>query len=170
MERNGTIEQTTLNEEEVQTNENKKRSSRVQRAPLKFTHQRNQNEAKQQNLWNEKQNRNRNLERKTMLEATQLAQIIHDMDLLNIKILGLCETRWPGNGEITNRNGSVLLYSGKEESEKRMGGVSILLSRKARMSMLQWNPISDRIITVRMKTSLHQSGKLQLYSVTHLQM
>ena len=93
---------------------------------------------------------------RTMLETTQLAQIIHEMDLLNIKILGLCETRWPGNGEITNRNGSVLLYSGKEESEKRMGGVSILLSRKARMSMLQWNPISDRIITVRMKTSVRK--------------
>ena len=83
-----------------------------------------------------------------MLEATQLAQIIHEMDLLNIKILGLCETRWPGNGEITNRNGSVLLSLGNEESEKRMGGVGILLSREARKSMLQWNPISDRIITV----------------------
>ena len=74
---------------------------------------------------------------RTMLEATQPAQIIHEMDLLNIKILGLCETRLPENGEIINRNGSVLLYSGKEHSEKRMGGVGILLSREARKSMSQ---------------------------------
>ncbi|KAJ3660036.1 hypothetical protein Zmor_011692 [Zophobas morio] len=79
---------------------------------------------------------------RTMLEATQLAQIIHEMDLLNMKMLGLYETRWPGNGKITNRNGSVLLYSGKEESEKRMGGVGILLSLK--LERVCYNGISFR--------------------------
>ena len=132
MQRNRTIEQSIVKEEEVQTNENKKEEdSRVQRADdsLTLNLHINETKTKQNNKIFGMKNKTRigTWSVRTMLEATQLAQIIHEMDLLNIKILGLCETRWPGNGEITNRNGSVLLYSGKEESEKRKGEIGILL-------------------------------------------
>nr|CAI5855455.1 unnamed protein product [Callosobruchus analis] len=82
-----------------------------------------------------------------MLEPSKLTHILKEKILLNIKVLGLCETRWPGSGKKLNSDGSLLVSSGKEENEERIGGVGIILSKIARNILLSWHPVSDRIIT-----------------------
>nr|CAI5849927.1 unnamed protein product [Callosobruchus analis] len=103
-----------------------------------------------------------------MLEPSKLTQILKEMYLLNIKVLGLCETRWPGSGEKLNSNGSLLIYLGKEENEERIGGVGIILSKIARNSLLSWHPVSDRIITVRLKTPVRKTSIVQCYAPTEI--
>ena len=58
----------------------------------------------------------------------------------------------------------MLLYSGKENKEDpHEAGVGIMLSKKARKSLIEWEPISDRIIKARnQKTTI-----IQCYSPTN---
>ena len=50
------------------------------------------------------------------------------MKRLNINILGVCEHRWPGNGEMALEGGKFY-YSGNTESNHR-NGVGIVVDRK----------------------------------------
>lgn len=57
---------------------------------------------------------------RTMLDTTKLDQVLNEMDLFKLDLLGLCETRWPGQGDKLNKNGSSILFSGKGEHEDRL--------------------------------------------------
>ncbi|KAK9719683.1 hypothetical protein QE152_g22489 [Popillia japonica] len=96
--------------------------------------------------------------------ATKLDQVLNEMDLFKLDLLGLCDTRWPGQGDKLNKNGSTILFSGKGEHEDRLNGVAIIISKNARKSLLEWKPISDRILTVRIKSSVRLITIIQCYA------
>jgi hypothetical protein len=101
-----------------------------------------------------------------MMEPTKLAQIEKERNAYHIEILGLSETRWNGSGEHRIPQGGILLYSGKPINAKHESGVGILLSQKARKSLIEWNPISDRIIMTRFSTKLRNLVLIQCYAPT----
>lgn len=68
------------------------------------------------------------------------------MNLLDLKILELYVTRWRGKEAIVTNNGILLLYSRKKQNERKIGGVGMILNKKARKSMTE---ILDRFLTVR---------------------
>ncbi|KAK9708744.1 Endonuclease-reverse transcriptase [Popillia japonica] len=105
---------------------------------------------------------------RTMLDTTKLDQVLNEMDLFKLDLLGLCETRWPGQGDKLNKNGSSILFSGKGEHEDRLNGVAIIISKNARKSLLEWKPISDRILTVRIKSSVRPITIIQCYAPTEV--
>ena len=72
------------------------------------------------------------------------------MQRYNLTLMGMCEIRWTDHGETKLQTGETLLYSGKNE-EGHKADVGILLSKKTADSLLEWNPVSDRIITARFK-------------------
>ena len=131
---------------------------------LKFTHQRNQNEAKQQNLWNEKQNTNRNLERKNNVRSNSAGADntwngppqYQDSRVMWDKMA----RKWRNNKQKWQRL-ALLRERGKREKN---GWSRYPAIPEARKSMLQWNPISDRIITVRMKTSVRKITIVRCYA------
>lgn len=93
---------------------------------------------------------------RTLWEARKLAQCKNEMDLNRLEILGLSEVRWTGfREEHRLDDGKSLLYSGREEGEEHSSGVGFLLTRRARRSLVEWNPVSDRIITVRFGSRVH---------------
>ena len=47
---------------------------------------------------------------RTMFQAGKLDNVIQEMDNMNFDVLGLCETRWTGNGKMIHE-GHVLIYS-----------------------------------------------------------
>ena len=63
--------------------------------------------------------------------AGQFDNIKLEMAHQKLDILGICETRWTGNGRITSDD-TVLLYSGGEEHAR---GVGILLTKSAAESL-----------------------------------
>ena len=93
---------------------------------------------------------------KTIMEATKLAQIDKERNAYHIEILGLSETRWNGSGEHRIPQGGILLYSGKPINDKHESGVGILLSPNVHKSLIEWKPISDRIIMARFLTKLRK--------------
>jgi hypothetical protein len=75
--------------------------------------------------------------------------------------------RWNGSGQTVTSNGNVFIYSGMSNiSDPNMKGVGILLSKNIRAALLEWNPISERIITARVETKFRKMSTVQCYAPT----
>ncbi|KAK2180562.1 hypothetical protein NP493_437g00003 [Ridgeia piscesae] len=79
-----------------------------------------------------------------MNEASKLAQVIREMKLYRLDILGVSECRWTGSGRQVSHDSSTILYSGHEDTHIR--GVALVISKQKANTLLEWEPISDRIM------------------------
>ncbi|XP_046686856.1 craniofacial development protein 2-like [Homalodisca vitripennis] len=90
------------------------------------------------------------------------------MERYNLLLLGLSEVRWTGAGEKRMEKGDVLLYSGKDEGEAHTSGVGIMINKQARKGLIEWNPISDRIITARFVSRVRKVSIIMCYAPTEV--
>lgn len=105
---------------------------------------------------------------RTMLETSRAAQIATEMQKNNITVLGLCETRWPDSGELTLTSGEKILYSGQEgEDDRHTGGVGIMLAKRAQEALIEWKPISPRIILARFRSKTRNVTFINCYAPTN---
>lgn len=104
---------------------------------------------------------------RTLNQEGKLAQVIKEMERYQIDILGVSETRWKGSGEITTIDKHCFLYSGlKGEDDIHEYGVGIILSARFRNALIEWQPISERIITARVKAQNQGVTVVQCYAPT----
>lgn len=75
------------------------------------------------------------------------AQIAREMKGYQLDILGISECRWTGAEKTRVASAQTVIYSGDEELYK--GGVAIMISHSAVKLLIEWTPISYRIITAR---------------------
>lgn len=101
-----------------------------------------------------------------MLKPTKLAQVSKEFRNYKLEVLGICEIRWKGSGERRTSTGEYLLYSGKPEGETHHSGVGFMLTRATKQCLLDWQPVSDRIITARFKTRSRNLTFIQAYAPT----
>lgn len=105
---------------------------------------------------------------RTLLEPSRLAQICKEFKKYNLLFLGLCETRWPDNGRITTADNITFLYSGKPSGLPRASGVGFLLTKEAMNALITWQPHSDRIISIRLRTRARNITCIQCYAPTEV--
>jgi hypothetical protein len=87
---------------------------------------------------------------RTLLESSRLNQAAREMNAYNISILGLGETRWNGFGDLELQTHEMFLYSGQEiKIDRHQDGVGFLLPENAKHHVLDWQPVSSRIIKAR---------------------
>jgi hypothetical protein len=65
-----------------------------------------------------------------MTEASHIAHIVREMSHYKLEILGLCETRWNGSGELFTTTAELLSLSGRPQAERHEYG-GLLLSKLA---------------------------------------
>jgi hypothetical protein len=83
----------------------------------------------------------------TMWEAGKLVQIEAEMIRYETAVLGISEACWNSFGEMRTANGNTLIYSGRDdEHDNHKEGVALLLNKEARRSLLEWKPVSEKII------------------------
>ena len=85
------------------------------------------------------------------------------MKRYQLGILGISEMRWTGSNSLISEGVSVY-YSGGSKHEK---GVGILLSQEVTRAMLSWEPINDRIITMRLQANHTKVTIIQVYAPTN---
>jgi len=90
------------------------------------------------------------------------------MERYNIEVLRLSEVRWNTFGRLILNTGQTLLYSGKKnEDDPHEAGVGFILSKKACKSLIEWEPVSDRIITARLDSRFQKTTIIQCYAPTN---
>lgn len=104
---------------------------------------------------------------RTLYQTGKLTQLAAETNRLNITILGLSETRWTDFGEERLPFGQTFLYSGlrgnKPPHEK---GVGFILSPHASRGLMEWHPVSERIISARFKSKIRNVTIIQCYAPT----
>ena len=102
---------------------------------------------------------------RTMYDTSKTAQVIREMKRYGLDILGISECRWNGSGRRVTNDGSVILYSGHRDAHIR--GVALIISKEKANTLLEWEPISDRVIRSRFKSKYCKLTVLQCYAPTN---
>ena len=101
-----------------------------------------------------------------MLETTKTAQVLSEMKRYSLEILGShSESHWTGSGRQVLHDGSAILHSGHENTHTH--GVAILISKEKAKTLLEWEPVSERLIRVRLNSKYCKLTILQCYAPTN---
>ncbi|XP_072046614.1 craniofacial development protein 2-like [Amphiura filiformis] len=98
-----------------------------------------------------------------MNDCGKLDQVRMEAERLSLDVIGLAETRWTSSGQV-NTNGWMLYYVGDDNVHQR--GVGFLVSPKTVKSVLKVQPISDRIIMIRLHAKPKPITIIQIYMPT----
>ncbi|XP_045158250.2 craniofacial development protein 2-like [Mercenaria mercenaria] len=101
-----------------------------------------------------------------MYSTGKTAQVDQEMSRYNIDILGLSEVRWPHSGKTALQCGKVILYSGRDDASHQEG-VGVMLSAKAKKSLMEWKPISERCMYARLYTTTLKISLIVVYGPTN---
>ena len=87
------------------------------------------------------------------------------MQSFKIELLGVSETRWTESGSRQLLSGHHILYSGRGDDHNSRG-VGIITTKEVHKSLLEWNPISERIIKARYNSALAKLSVIVCYAPT----
>ena len=105
----------------------------------------------------------------TLYETGKAAQAAREMERYKLDILRLNEVRWTSSGAMVLSSGQTLLYSGSQnENDNHQHGVGILLNKRAKSSLMEWNRISERIIMARFMSKVPKVTVIQCYTPTNV--
>lgn len=103
---------------------------------------------------------------RTLYQKGKLEQATNEMKRYGIDILGISEVRWTGNGKIVTTDNYTFLYSGIGENETHQYGVAILIAANLKSNIIEWDPINERIITMRINLNENIITVIQCYAPT----
>ena len=122
--------------------------------------------------WNRKGNKGRRLRIgtwnvRTMKEGGKLENLKEEMKLNNLDLVGLCEVRWKGSGEV--RSGEYrMLYSGSEKGGRN--GVGMILGKRLKDKLIKVEYIDDRVMMIRLQGKKKDLVVIQIYICRQLDM
>lgn len=91
-----------------------------------------------------------------------------EMRNYSIDILGILEERWNQSEKITLSTGEEVLHLGNEnEKDYHTKGVAIMLSKKAKSSLMEWEPVNERTMWVRLIAKCQNFTIIQCYAFTN---
>lgn len=99
-----------------------------------------------------------------MLEPGKVEIIGREQKCYSVEILGITESHMRGSGFYTTSTGHVLYFSGPENESRN--GVGICLTQNINKSVLGYNPVSDRIMTMRLNTRPCRVNLVVVYAPT----
>ena len=102
---------------------------------------------------------------RTLYQTGKARQVTNEMDNYQLDILGVSEARWTGFGNVRTADDKIILYSGSEERHER--GVALALNKKARDSLIGWEPVNERIIKARFFSRFVKMTIIQVYAPTN---
>jgi exonuclease III len=100
-------------------------------------------------------------------ESGNYEQLERRMITNKINILGVSETKIRGRGG-TAKKKTFVMYCGMDEEDwgPNIGGVGIVVDNNTRRSLMEWEAISNRIITARFSSNVRNVTIIQCYAPT----
>ncbi|KAL0810291.1 hypothetical protein ABMA28_010450 [Loxostege sticticalis] len=99
-----------------------------------------------------------------LLMTGKLNMVDREVEKCHISILGVSETHMRGQGHFNTASGNTVYFSGSDDTS--VTGVGILLPKHMNKYVLGYNPISDRIITMRINAKPNVLNIVQIYAPT----
>ncbi|KAK2712824.1 hypothetical protein QYM36_011501 [Artemia franciscana] len=99
---------------------------------------------------------------RTLAKPGKSELVLSEMNRYRWDIVGLSETNLPSTG-IERIKDITLITSGRSDGVHRRG-VGFLLSKRAKQSLLAFHPVSERIITIRLKGSITNMTIVKVYA------
>lgn len=101
---------------------------------------------------------------RTLHADGKLNELEHEMDRYQWNVLGIAETRWLDSGESFTDEGHKIWWSGGER--KHEGGVGLMVHKDHIRSVMECEPVSSRIIRMRLSASPRNLTIIQAYAPT----
>ena len=103
---------------------------------------------------------------RTMLDATKTAQVVKEMEVYKLDILGISECRWAGSSRgKTEEGGHTIIHSGEEE--RGYGGVALIINKKHEKALISWEGHGSRLIMARFESKHCKLTVIQCYAPTN---
>ena len=102
---------------------------------------------------------------RTMYQVSKTAQVIKEMDRYNIAIMGISECRWTGSGKTVSSNHTII-FSGRADDQHKEG-VGLIMNKESAKSLIEWEPINERLIKARFNSTYAKTTIIQCYSPTN---
>ena len=102
---------------------------------------------------------------RTLYQSGNIEQESREMKRRGIEIMAISGTHWTGQGKVVLEEGDSIIYSGRE-NDNHKGGVGILMTKLAAKSLIDWTPISERIITGRFYSKHVKMTIVHVYAPT----
>ena len=99
---------------------------------------------------------------RTLRPPGKLEELTHEMRRYRWNVLGLCEVRWKNSGETATQDGHKLYFSGKEDRHEN--GVGFLVHKDTVNTVMGCQPISSRLITIRLRATPFNITVVQAYA------
>jgi len=88
--------------------------------------------------------------------------LVGEIKKLNVKILGVTETKKKGQGIEKLQDGYLLYYSGVPKTQRAKAGVGCIMQENLAELITDWNSVSERIMTVTVKLDKDQEEGTQI--------
>ena len=89
-----------------------------------------------------------------MCTLGKLELLLKELERYNLKVTGLCETRWSGSG-VFSREDHTVVYSGTEKGGRSR--VAAILDKHHAQCLKSYNPISDHVLSLKLNARTTQS-------------
>ena len=103
---------------------------------------------------------------RAVCETGKLTQVTTEMRRYKLHILGVSESRWTGLVRQTMTTGEIVLYSGREDNQHHEG-VAMILRKGMEESLLEWKPVSSRLMRARLRRRHTHITLTQCYAPTN---
>ena len=100
---------------------------------------------------------------RTLHQTGNLSLLLHQLEKFDWEIMGVSETHWTDTGDFVQEGYQILSSA---NSTIHRAGVAIILNQNAQRALLGYNPISERLITVRVRTQIGAATIMQVYAST----
>ncbi|CAF4292942.1 unnamed protein product [Rotaria magnacalcarata] len=97
----------------------------------------------------------------TLWATGKLELLRNEMKCFRFDVIGISEVRWTGKGETPSGD---FIWSGEDTTHTR--GVGMLLTAKAKKTLIGYNPISSRVITARFNATPFKLTVIHVYAPT----
>ena len=104
---------------------------------------------------------------RTLYQTGRLAQVVKEMTNYSISLLGLSETRWTGTGKRQLATGHTIAFSGRSDDQHDRG-VALIMDQTAHKSLIEWRPISERLMAARFNSSYTKLTVIVCYAPTEV--
>lgn len=86
-----------------------------------------------------------------------MANVAKEIKKLNVGVLGLSETKWPGTRSI--HSDRISMYYSRGSDSRNRNGIAVMLPEEIAKSVVDFLPLSDQIVLLILETTYRRMSR-----------